>query len=226
VVPRTIHRIWLGSDEPVWSRRFARTWQRPGWTVTTYYGIPADLAPLANQRLYDEAPLIAPDHVGQLRSDILRLELLNAYGGVYVDADFECLRPIDSLLEGIDCFMAWEVPGRFAANGIMGAEAEHPFIRALIGGLEENIERHLRVYSPKRRAKPNRLSGPQYVTRMLRRRGDVTVFDRDLFYPFGWEQIADFQPNGNSAERFPDAFAVHWWNNKRREGRDPSQAMV
>ena len=35
------------------------------------------------------------------RADVLRYEILRRHGGVYVDVDVECLRPLDDLLTGV-----------------------------------------------------------------------------------------------------------------------------
>jgi mannosyltransferase OCH1-like enzyme len=40
------------------------------------------------------------------KSDIWRYEILFRLGGVYVDTDFECVRPFDSLLE----VLIWPIP--------------------------------------------------------------------------------------------------------------------
>src|SRR5204863_264320 len=71
------------------------------------------------------------------RADILRLELLWRYGGVYIDTDFECLKPIDELLEGVEFFTGLlkragpSKPAR-VNNAIFGAGPGHPLLdRAL-----------------------------------------------------------------------------------------------
>ena len=53
------------------------------------------------------------------RADILRLELLHREGGVYVDVDVECLRPIDPLLDGVACFAGRLDSGRIT-NTVLG----------------------------------------------------------------------------------------------------------
>jgi mannosyltransferase OCH1-like enzyme len=164
-----------------------------------------------NQDVYDRAEELAPrhpNHPGQLRSDVLRFEILYRFGGCWVDADFECLRPIDGLLDGVSAFAAWEEPDRWVAGGIMGATAGHPFIAALIDGLAANVEAN-------RGRKPNMLSGPRYVTRVWQAfKADVTVFPKRLFYPYLWSEIGRYGPGDD----WPDAWAVHHWSNRRRGG--------
>lgn len=206
-IPKTFHRVWLGGAEPQWLARLAGTWsdRHPDWELVEWTDDNvATLFPLINQSLFDRAPAIAPNHVGQLRSDILRLEILQRLGGVYVDSDFECLRSIDDLVAGEECFFAWEVQDRWVNNAIVGAMPEHPFISRLIFGLEARVAANLG-------SKPNKLSGPRYVTATYRAAPDgVKVFDQQLFYPYGFDELH------RSGEQF-DAYAVHHWHNKRRE---------
>lgn len=202
MIPRQIHRIWLGDPEPEWLKACGRTWHKPGWEVHQY-----DRAPfgLQNQALYDRAEDLAPGLEGQFRSDILRLELLYIYGGVYVDADFSLITTIDDLLD-VEAFLAWEVQDKWVNNAIMGARPKHPFIGRLIDYLPDSVKRN-------EGRKPNSMTGPKYVTRMFRRWGKgVTVYDQAMFYPISWRdhQVASYTPTA-------EARAVHWFNNKRQE---------
>jgi len=163
------------------------------------------LPPLANQHLYDRASEYCPGFEGQLRSDIARLEILEQYGGVYIDVDFEPIRAIDPLLEGVECFMAWEIQGMVANNAIIGARPRHPFIGRLIDGLEDSI-----TGNPGKR--PSKISGPHYVTAQLRKDGDgVKIFDRDMFYRIGCKELSRL-----SEPHHPSEWARHHWNNQQR----------
>lgn len=198
----------MGGPEPEWTQPFAATWEQPGWEVRDWTDDEVkSLFPLRNQAIFDRAQRLCPDHVGQLRSDVVRLEILERFGGVYVDTDFECLRPIDDLIAGVDCFAAWEIQGKWINNAIVGAVPTHPFIERLIRGLPANVRRY-------RGARPNKVSGPQYVTRQWNRDGRrVRIFDQRRFYPYGYKEIAEHGPG----DEFPDAYAIHHWANQRRE---------
>lgn len=214
LIPRQVHRAWLGGSEPEWTRPFADTWRRPGWQLVEWNDDNVEsLFPLHNQAVYDAAEEIAPNHVGQLRSDVLRYELLWRFGGIWVDTDSELLQPLDSLIDGLECFAAWEVQTQWIANGLMGSRPGHPFIWRLIDGLQRNVARESR-------SKPNRMTGPQYLTRTWRQHGEtdgVAVLPQRLIYPYGYAEIADHGPG----DEWPDAVVAHHWQNKRRERSIP-----
>ncbi len=126
-----------------------------------------------------------------------------------MDADFECLRPIDELIGGAECFAAWEQQGRWIANGFMGAAPKHPFIQTLIRAIPVSVRRH-------RGARPTRISGPQFFTRQWRAsryRDEILVLDQSLVYPYGYADVAEVNPQ----DRFPGVYAIHHWHNRRRQ---------
>lgn len=216
MIPRIIHRIWIGGPQPEWLDGFADTWQdhHPHWehvmwddtTVTSLF-------PLENQDLYDRAgELTEAGHVPQFRADLLRYEILWQYGGLYVDADFVCYRPVDPLLEGSDAVSAFELDGKWAANGFLGATKGHPFIRRLIDGLPDSARTKVGEM-------PARISGPTFLTGLWEQhRDELTVLPQKHLFPY--------QPCAADVKRYkvdhdfsddPDVYAVHVWRNKRRK---------
>lgn len=104
VIPRLLHQIWLG-DQSKRPQAWMDTWKakHPGWEY----------------RLWTEenlpfTPLKGLSYSGQ--SDVLRYQLLYEYGGVYVDADSECLNAIDELCNG-EAFCSWE--NEYVTTGLM-----------------------------------------------------------------------------------------------------------
>jgi inositol phosphorylceramide mannosyltransferase catalytic subunit len=77
-----------------------------------------------------------------MRADVIRYLLLYRLGGLYLDTDYEMLKPYDLLNHG--AVLPWETdnettPGeRRIANSLMAAEPGHPFFKMVIDDLQNN----------------------------------------------------------------------------------------
>ena len=199
LIPRIIHHIWVGPAMPQRLSPYVDSWRtlHPDWDHRFHVGF----GDLENQDLYDRAEEIT-QHVGQLRSDLARYELLWRFGGVYVDCDLEALRPFDALLDA-PAFAGWERQGRHVNNACIGAVPGHPLMRALIDAAPESIARNAGE-------RPNRMTGPHLLTPLARGRDDVVIHDEAVFYPYSWSEL------DRQGEEFPDSLAVHHWENTRK----------
>lgn len=208
MIPRLLHFVWVGGPMPARLRRFVQSWAtvHPDWDVRMWGD--DDLGWLQNFPLFNAADVIAGRYAGQLMSDIARIEILHRHGGVYVDCDFEALRPIDDLCATTDAWMAWEVNGVWANNAIMASPAGHPLWAELIEQLPDNVHKH-------RKSRPNVMSGPHFLTPRVVGRKDVTIHPAELFYPYLHNELH------RQGEDFPNAYAVHHWGNtRRRKGQE------
>lgn len=166
--------------------RYGESWRRhhPGWELKlwTDEGLP--------QLRFPEA-LEKARNLGE-RSDLLRYEILVREGGVYVDTDMECRRPLDPLLDGVSAFAGW-VRAQKVGNAIIGAEPGHPAIERMLEQATSRVGTgHVSA-----------ATGPRLLTEVLTSSEGVTIFERELFYPFHPRRA----PEG--ASEFPDAYAVH-----------------
>ncbi len=190
-IPKIIHQIWLGPKRPPgFFLKFRESWQKlhPDWeyklwTDDDLVGYDFDL-----RDLFDQS-----ENYGE-KSDILRCELLLKHGGVYVDADFECLKPFDELLRKYDFFAGIEPPHEIIessrvlliSNALIGTVPNHPILKRHKELIRErwkkaenecftNIEKVLvRTFLSFGRAVEERLDSPEYVN---------VVFPSTYFYP-------------------------------------------
>jgi inositol phosphorylceramide mannosyltransferase catalytic subunit len=189
-IPRVIHRIWLGDAPlPPEAEEFGDSWARhhPGWE-SRWWG-DDDLRRLVPAEAIERAR----SHSEQ--SNLLRYEILRRHGGIYLDTDVECLRPIDQLLDGATAFAAWEGP-ESVGTAVLGAVPGHPLFEDAARAALPNSGRG--VNSPE-------ATGPRFFTLVVADHRNVRLFDSSLFYPYRWDE-----PHRRS-ERFPDAYAVHHW---------------
>jgi hypothetical protein len=131
-IPRILHQIWLGPRPR--PQALLDTWraQNPSWEYILWDEervCEAFPNGLRTQNLYDKH--------GQwpAKADLLRYEVLLRFGGVYVDADAICLRPLPEFLLEHDIFSCYdnelECPG-LIANAFLGACPGNAFLRDLV----------------------------------------------------------------------------------------------
>lgn len=107
-------------------------------------------------------------------ADLLRLEVLYKFGGVYLDSDLKLFKPLDELIDRYEFFIASE-DGVFLSTGVIGARKGSAVLRLLI----DEIVRH----EPDWSRPPNETTGPHFFTRQLKWHKEVTVLPRESFYP-------------------------------------------
>lgn len=223
-IPKMIHRIWIGGAEPDWMQPYAQTWQdhHPDWELRQWGNDDiSSLFPLHNQKLYDRAAELFPRNEYQFKADLLRYELLLRYGGMYVDADFYCLRNLEPLVGEAEWFATWEQQDRWIANGLMGSTPNHPFMRALVDGLSFRVDEMVGTIGTSGRpgVRPAMVSGPKYLSHMHLVYADqlevLPVLPQRHFYPYGHYDIRRHPIDETFDD--PELYAVHVWHNKRRE---------
>ncbi|MEI9417673.1 capsular polysaccharide synthesis protein [Mesorhizobium sp. Cs1321R2N1] len=124
--PKTIWILWLQGIEkaPKIVKACLNSWQRmnPGWTVQILTkGTLADFLPDVS----DPSSILSRSLSDATYSDIVRIELLCRYGGVWVDATCYCLRPLDEWLDSVmsEGFFAFErpAPSRMLSSWFLAA---------------------------------------------------------------------------------------------------------
>jgi mannosyltransferase OCH1-like enzyme len=168
LIPRIFHQIWVGPDPlPTEYARYQQTWldHHPGWELRFWTD---DNLPDGLRRLEATERLRAPAE----RADILRLELLWRFGGVYVDADFECLRSLQPLIEEADIFIGLAKPDR-VNNALLGSVAGHPILDR---ALDELRPREFYGYD-------KGATGPKFLDSILvAHRDEVLFLEPDILY--------------------------------------------
>ena len=174
MIPRIIHHIWIGpdplpEDQRPWIkswRRHHRNWEHRLWTEDD---LPDDpIHPEILERL--RAPVE--------RADILRLEILFRHGGIYVDTDLECLRPLDNVLDGQDFVGVCHKPGRITNTAIAAAPG-HPLLERALA--EVNPMETYWTNSSSERLKE--VAGPLLLERLVPDYPGIRLLEPPAFFP-------------------------------------------
>jgi capsular polysaccharide synthesis protein len=159
-VPKTIWFTWFQGLEaaPELVRRCHDSWQarNPGWSLVV----------LDDRSVGDVASLdYTRGHLGgQLqnhRANVLRLELLSRYGGVWADATTLCARPLDDWLPAqlASGFFAFRRPGpdRLLSSWFLAAEPDNHLVVAWFRMMSEYWCEHSFRHMPRLRLLLTRL---------------------------------------------------------------------
>jgi mannosyltransferase OCH1-like enzyme len=168
------------------------SWTRlnPGWTMKLW----------TEENISSRYPeLIKRCRKYRHEANIYRYEIILREGGVYLDTDFECLRPIEPIIKDFEAFGAYQLdePSAEAAinNALFGAAPGAPFLEDVVKHIPDVFDE----------AHPFNC-GPPYFTRVIQQRHpEVRMFPRWYFYPYLWYELE------RKAENFDRAYAVHHW---------------
>jgi mannosyltransferase OCH1-like enzyme len=183
-IPRIFHQIWVGPDPlPDEFLPYRQSWLdlNPGWELKLWTD---DTFPEPEELRRPEAAewLRAPWE----RGDIFRLEILWREGGVHVDTDFECKKPIEPLIEDAELFIGLRKPDK--TNGaLMGSVPGHPLLLHGLDAIRPRQKYGMRMGAGYDNVKDE--TGPQFLDNLLLGQPGVTFFDPPVFYPRTLEEM-------------------------------------
>lgn len=219
-IPQVLHFIWLGDDPlPKWAEENICSWIKfnLGWRVCLWTDRQVRDASLwlPRGREFQSDSFTVLDYCESdlkmyydahpnfgTRSDILRLVVLQLYGGLYLDVDVECWGPIENWMSR-DALLIEEsaaTPGTIS-NALMAFQRNDPFLDFCLARLVADAENN--------KERVSLSTGPGFITRMHRAAQSTieVVRDHKVFFPFDW-----------SGPRIvhPETIAVHQWRGSWR----------
>jgi mannosyltransferase OCH1-like enzyme len=202
IVPRIIHQIWLGSKIPIKYKIWSKSWIKHN---PNYEYILWDEKKILNMGLINEKQFVQAKNFG-CKSDIARYEILYKFGGIYVDTDFEALKPINSKLM-TQSFIAGQVyyykPQ--IGNALIISEPECSLLKAVIDNLPQytGAATDLEILS---------YAGPNYLTKIIfknRFLKNIVILPGQYFYP--WPNFMLNSSHSRYSWSTNKTFAIHHW---------------
>ncbi|WP_439893145.1 glycosyltransferase (plasmid) [Ralstonia sp. 25C] len=132
MIPKTLHFIWVG-DESKRPDNCIQTWAtlNPDYQIKIWGNASLGEHKWLNARHMDA--MLDREFNGV--ADMMRWEILYKEGGIVLDADSICLRPLDDSLLDCEAFACWESeiarPGLIAA-GYFGCKPGNPFVQQIM----------------------------------------------------------------------------------------------
>jgi len=236
-IPRVIHLIWLGDKPLPFGAKCFKSWAKfhnDAWQVRLWRDKDIEKFGLKNAALYAAAPNFGA------KSDIARLEILERFGGIYVDIDVEALGSLDQVVD-----MLFETGFTFAmglsnssvveiSNAVLMSTAHNPAlllfieslstlgsldgVKALLGEAtrEERTAVTTGAWAPTWTVKH---TGSGFLTRLVAENWDaledVLIFPTNVCYPMA---NTDKTLPKNDDTRWPScSLMVHYWSRSWEE---------
>jgi inositol phosphorylceramide mannosyltransferase catalytic subunit len=161
MIPKLIHQTAKTREIPRQWQKYQQTLQElhPDWT----YRLWTDEDNLAFVQKefpeYLETFVKLPKNI--MRADMIRYFLLHRLGGLYMDLDYEMLRPFDLL--DYEVVLPWERDNVCLSNAFMAASPGNRFFKLVIDELRANPPLQADV------AEVEASTGPKFLTKLLPR---------------------------------------------------------
>ena len=203
IIPKIIHQIWIGGPVPQAFKQYMHTWTQnhcgPDWEYKLWTDENVKILTLYNRALYEKT-----DNPG-VKSDILKWELIYQFGGVYIDVDFECLKPLDELHYIYDFYTALQpLDTQYVQLGaaLFAAKPKHPILKHCIETIKNDWHK---------KGAPAK-TGPIHFTRSFfamagKNDSKDIAFPAFYFYPLGCKDRVIYR----TIWREKGAFAIHHW---------------
>ena len=221
-IPRIIHQIYEDPAGPSESLlELAETWKghHPTWEYR-FWGKKE-----MEDFLVEEFPEFIPIYRGYpfnvQRWDTIRYLILYRMGGLYVDFDYECLEPMDALLNNTLCCMGLEPTTHahsynkpfIVGNALMASVPGHSYFEEIIKDMM-NDEKYSNL---SKGAQVMQTTGPFMTTRLYNRylnKEEITLLPADLVAPFTLfevRELASGQLTPYLEDKIDKCFAIHYF---------------
>jgi len=211
VIPKKIHQIWLGSPLPIKYFRLIKSWieKHPDWEYKLWTDKDVEPFGMVNKKLFDSI-----DNYG-IKTDILRYEIIYRHGGLYIDTDFKCIKPMDDLMY-LDFFSgSGHTASPTAFCGLFASYPKNPLFLNIIKDIPSVFGK-----SPKNHGdfiKIQDFYSKHVLDYVSKTKEKAVIFPKNFFYPFPPElrDNADIQRNKDLSKVYSyikeRTYCIHLW---------------
>lgn len=204
MIPKIIHYCWFGRGEkPELAKKCIASWRKfcPDFEIREWNEDNCD---------YLAMPFMAEAYAAKkyaFVSDVMRLIVLEQYGGVYFDTDVEVLRDITPLLND-EGFIGFENDRYVNSGQAMAMVAHQPVVQVM-------IEEYKKLHFVKPDSSMAPVGCPHLNTDVLERfglerNGQEQVVAGIHVYPADWFNPLD--STTGELNKTPNTYSIHWYS--------------
>ena len=213
-IPKIIHQIWLGPNKQpdVWMNSWKYDYinNNPDWEYKLWTEKEINNLNMVNKKQYDFEKFYNG------KSDIARYEILNQYGGVFMDADSLWIKDnnisLNTILDKIgnlSCFAAIEpINKSIIANGVIGFIKNNVILNELINFI------NLNYFKLKKNNKLERdiwrITGTQIFTNIINKYDNKLILDSYYFFPESFHQNNLYINTKDFSKKYPKSIMFQY----------------
>lgn len=220
-IPHILHQTWRSREIPERWVRFQQSWKthHPDWEYRFWTDAAGRDFLAAHYNWILPAYDAYPEPV--MRADALRYFLLDHFGGVYADMDYECLKLFDPILDGCQLVVGREPPEHALVPEVRASGLDWLVCNALICSVPghpfwDYVFRKLLNCSGTRG--PLDATGPIMLTRAYEsfpQRSSICLLDSRVLSPMTQPEAkaGRYDDPAFRSRVTQDAYAIHHWDN-------------
>jgi mannosyltransferase OCH1-like enzyme len=218
-IPKKIHQIWLGGSLPEEYKAWTESWLKlnPDYEYKLWTDADVDDLNLPNRKAYDGVTNNGP------KSDILRYHILNKFGGIYVDTDFECLKSFNDL-SYLKFYTAVGYPSAVELYpGLIACIPHHPIIEKVTQEIDKVTNEDI-IQKGILGATSSYFFTDVFFNIIKVYQKGLVAFPPDYFYPYP-NNFKGFR-NENGKSYIKDcSYAIHYWAQSWNKGNPEIDAI-
>jgi len=226
MIPKIIHQVWEGRSDPLpdFYKQLGETWKKhhPDWKYEFWNGDRMETFIENNFPYFTDTYFNFKYNIQ--RWDVIRYLILYKIGGMYVDFDYECLKPFDDHIIGKEkCYFAMDPNEHSRAfrkdiyfnNALMITAPGHPFFEHIIN----HIQNTTIIYSESKFRDVLSSTRPLMPTNLYEEYGDKTIIDffaPKLTSPWSQMEVRAYLTRNADVEKLDKklekAIAIHYFS--------------
>ena len=233
-----VHQMWATRDIPLRFAPYVSSWYVLLPDYRHIFWTDAEIVSFIGSEFPEFSEIYRGLPQSAIRFDLARYLILQSFGGLYVDIDFECYQNPDVLFADCSLVLGWEWAGSSCAaatgkisldieamrrfflvprenpntlgNSFIAASKQHPFIRQCI---QRVVTHSIRMGDTIPAREVWNVSGPLAITKVFLDSFEPSwsahILPSSSIFPIGWQTPE--RDDGFRGRDFPQAYAAHHW---------------
>jgi inositol phosphorylceramide mannosyltransferase catalytic subunit len=223
MIPKIIHQVWFGKcPTPLFFKTTSNLWKITNENYEHIFWDSMKLVEFIKSEFSEYQLLFSNFKYDIQRVDLLKYLILYKYGGVYIDIDYEPLKPIEPILANQNLCLGLEPKQYsdfhktdfFIGNAFMASIPKHDFFFLLINNIVENLEQ-LSKHDETKYSYVMKTTGPLMLNKFYQNyksKEQINLIASELVCPLDSNEAKEYFLGGDKIkykEKLENAYAVH-----------------